>query len=80
MISESNSLLRYNGFGESESISVSELISKNAPYADDPRLDPYMTGSLSYFNQGQYKIYYLPAISQPWSMTISCAALLFFPE
>ena len=67
MVCESNSLLNYNGYGSSESVRVSELDSGNFLYSDDPRLDPYMTGNLSYFNQGLYKIFYLPAFRSPFA-------------
>jgi hypothetical protein len=64
LISESGSMLE-SGFGESEVLRVSELGTDRAPYADDPRLDPYMAGNPAYFNQGGYKIFYLPAVSAP---------------
>ncbi len=67
MISESNSFLEYNGFGETELIRVSELGTEKGLYVDDPRLDPYMAGSSSFFRQDGYGIYYLPADQSPFA-------------
>lgn len=65
LISESGSTLEFNGYGEPEILRVSELGTAGAPYADDPRLDPYMTGNPAFFNQEDYKIFYLPARVPP---------------
>jgi len=65
LISETNSVLRYNGYGSQIMISLEELKAGERMYPSDPRLDPYMKGSIAYFNQGIYKIFYLPSNYSP---------------
>ncbi len=65
VVSESNSFIRYNGFSAQEEITVADLRSGERFFSSDPRLDPWMKGSIAYFNQGIYRIFYLPRTYSP---------------
>jgi len=65
LVSESNSYIRYNGYNSPKQITLEDLRSGEGLYSLDPRLDPYMKGSLAYFNQGIFRIFYLPSNHSP---------------
>jgi hypothetical protein len=65
LISESNSIVKYNSYRTFKEITVRDLQQGDSLYYSDPRYDPYMKDIPKYFNQGIYKIFYLPNIQSP---------------
>lgn len=65
VISKSGTILEYSDYKNLEQLSLEDFSAGKGPYQDDPRIDPYMTGLNSYFNQNIYEILYLPSNKSP---------------
>jgi hypothetical protein len=65
VISKSGTILEYSNYKDLELLSLEDFSAGKGPYKDDPRIDPYMMGLNSYFNQNIYEIFYLPSNKSP---------------
>jgi hypothetical protein len=65
LISETTSTVEYNSYNHFKRVSLKDLRNGDELYPSDPRYDPYMKGVQNYFNQGIYKIFYLPSSQSP---------------
>ncbi|MBF9015744.1 MULTISPECIES: hypothetical protein [unclassified Oceanispirochaeta] len=65
VVTKSGTVMEYTDYKDLESISLEDFSAGKGPYKEDPRIDPYMNGIGSYFNQNIYEILYLPSDKSP---------------